>query len=72
MVRARVYLVRAPGAVPDVALLTGVDGRFTLGAAHPGVYEIACSADALGSVSATVDVGAGGAVVELRLKARQP
>ena len=58
--------------MPDVALLTGVDGRFTLGAAHQGVYEIACSTDALGSVSATVDVGAGGAVVELRLKARQP
>lgn len=72
VVRARVYLVRAPGAVPDVALLTGVDGRFTLGAVRPGVYEVACSTDTLGSASATVDVGVGGAVVELRLKARQP
>ena len=70
--QASVYLVRAPGAVPDVALLTGTDGRFALGVARPGAYEVACSTDALGSVSATVEVGAGGASVELRLTARQP
>jgi len=69
--RARVYLVRAPGAVPDVALLTGADGRFALGVARPGAYEVACSTDALGSVSVTVEVGAGGASIELRLKGRQ-
>ena len=67
--RARVYLVKAPGAVPDVAALTGADGRFSLGAARPGVYEVACSTDSLGSASASVEVGAGGATVELRLTA---
>jgi hypothetical protein len=70
--QARVYLVKAPGAVPDVAMLTGADGRFALGAVRPGGYEVACSTDALGSASASVEVGAGAASVELRLKARQP
>jgi protocatechuate 3,4-dioxygenase beta subunit len=70
--RARVYLVRAPGAVPDVAMLTGADGCFALAAARPGAYEVACSTDALGSASASVEVDAGGASVELRLTARQP
>ena len=70
--QARVYLVKAPGAVPDVAMLTGADGHFTLGAARPGSYEVACSTDTLGSASARLEVGAAGARVELRLTARQP
>jgi protocatechuate 3,4-dioxygenase beta subunit len=65
---ARVYVVTAPGAVPDVAALTGADGRFTLSAARPGTYEIACQADARGSAAATVEVGASGATAELRLR----
>ena len=70
--QARVYLVKAPGAVPDVAMLTGADGRFTLGAARPGSYEVACSTDVLGSASTRVEIGAAGGSVELRLTARQP
>ena len=66
---ARVYLVKAPGAVPDTAALTGADGRFVLGAALPGAYEVACSTDGLGAASAQVRVGAQGATVELRLSA---
>ena len=66
---ARVYLVKAPGAVPDTAAQTGADGRFVLGAARSGAYEVACSTDDLGSASAAVEVGAGGATVELRLTA---
>ena len=66
---ARVYLVKAPGAVPDTAALTGADGRFVLGAARSGAYEVACSTDDLGSASVAVAVGAGGATVELRLTA---
>ena len=69
---ARVYLVKAPGAVPDTAALTGADGRFVLGAALPGAYEVACTSDDLGSASARVVVGAGGATVELQLKAVLP
>ena len=64
---ARVYLVDAPGPVPDMAVLTGADGRFALGAARPGWYDVACSTDAGGSASARVEVGARGATVELRL-----
>ena len=69
---ARVYLVEAPGAVADVAALTGADGRFVFGAALPGDYEVACSTDDLGTASARVRVGAAGATVELRLGARAP
>ena len=69
---ARVYLVKAPGAVPDTATLTGADGRFVLGAALPGAYEVACSTDDLGSASARVVVDVGGATVELQLKAVLP
>ena len=69
---ARVYLVKAPGAVPDTAALTGADGRFVLGAALPGTYEVACSTDDLGSASARVVIDAGGATVELQLKAVLP
>ena len=49
--------------------LTGADGRFSLGAARAAAYEVACSTDSLGSASASVEVGAGGATVELRLTA---
>ena len=65
--QARVYVVKAPGPAPDVAVLTGPDGRFALGAARSGTYEIACSTDRSGTASATVVVGAHDAVVELRL-----
>ncbi len=64
---ARVHLVAAPGPVPDIAALTGADGRFTLAAERPGRYEIACDADARGSARATVEVGAGGGPGGLRL-----
>jgi hypothetical protein len=64
--QARVYVVRAPVAVADVAALTGPDGRFTLSAAHPGSYQIACSTDRLGSASTTVEVGAVENIVVLR------
>ena len=67
---ARVYLVGAPGPVPDVAALTGADGRFVFGAARAGRYEVACSTDAGGSASASVEVAARGAQLELRLGTR--
>jgi len=67
---ARVYIARAPGPVPDVAAVTGRDGKFSLAAARPGVYEIRCSTDSLGDASATVNVGNRDAVVELRLGTR--
>ena len=67
---ARVYIAKAPGPVPDVAALTGADGAFALGAGRAGAYEIACSTDSLGAASASVEVAAQGATVELRLGKR--
>jgi hypothetical protein len=55
---ARVFVRKAPGQVPDIALLTGEDGSFTLSLPTWGRYELACSSDVLGTTSATVEVGA--------------
>ena len=66
---ARVFFTTAPGALPDVAALSAADGSFSLGAPHVGRYGVACSSDSLGAAAALVQVGAGGAWVELRLSA---
>ncbi len=68
--QARVYVVKAPGPVPDVAAVTGEDGRFALAAARAGTYEIGCSTESSGSATASVVVRAQGAAVELRLAKR--
>jgi hypothetical protein len=65
--QARVFFSQAPGAVPDVAALSGTDGSFTLAAPHLGRHVLTCSSDALGSTSAAVTVNANGAWVEMRL-----
>ncbi|MDB5948126.1 MAG: Carboxypeptidase regulatory-like domain, partial [Ramlibacter sp.] len=36
--QVRVFIVKAPGPVPDVAALTGADGRFALAATRAGTY----------------------------------
>ena len=41
---ASVYFTDAPVAVPDVALQTGPDGRFALGAPVAGSYELGVNA----------------------------
>jgi Carboxypeptidase regulatory-like domain len=41
----RVMITRAPVPIPDVALLTGPDGAFTLSAPVFGSYEITCASD---------------------------
>jgi hypothetical protein len=55
---ARLFVRKAPGPVPDIALLTGEDGSFTLSLPTWGRYELACSSDVLGIASAAVEVGA--------------
>jgi len=42
---ARVFISRAPVAVPDVAQLTDAGGRFALSVPVNGTYEISCRAD---------------------------
>ena len=64
---ARVYVLAAPGPVPDVALLTGADGRFEIGALQPGAYEIGASTDGLGSGRVAVRVTRSGAQVQIKL-----
>ena len=65
---ARVFFVSSPVPVPDVALLTDRNGRFSLTAPAPGVYGIGCSSDRFGASSITVDVPSGQNVeVEIRL-----
>lgn len=55
--QARVYFSAAPGSVPDVAVLTGADGRFRLSAPRSGKYRVSASSDAHGSSSVEVEVG---------------
>jgi hypothetical protein len=63
---ARVFVLKAPGPVPDIALLTSDDGRFTLSLPGSGRYELACYSDAPGSTSAAVEVGDSNDTVTLR------
>ena len=64
--QARVYTVKAPGPIPDVAALTDAEGRFTIAAPLPGAYEIGCTSDAHGS--ATVAVRVEGDPVHMRIR----
>jgi hypothetical protein len=40
---ARVFIAEAPVPVPDIAALTGENGRFTLTAPAPGRYVVSCA-----------------------------
>jgi carboxypeptidase family protein len=52
---ARVYFVAGPAQLPDIATLTGPDGRFSLSAPAPGIYTVGVTCDrAAGPVSRTV------------------
>jgi hypothetical protein len=64
--QARVYVVDAPVALPDVAMLTGADGTFRLALPAPGVYRIGISADGHMQQTATV-VAAPGPPIALQV-----
>ena len=53
---ARVYFTEAPVSVPDIAAVTGPDGRFALGAPTEGTYTVECNADGYTGSQATVTV----------------
>jgi hypothetical protein len=55
---AVVMFSASPVPVPDVAQVTGPDGRFTLAAPEPGRYVVAVRAGADPPVELAVDVGA--------------
>ncbi|MFD7631222.1 carboxypeptidase-like regulatory domain-containing protein [Streptomyces sp. NPDC059851] len=63
-----VYLTGGPGPFPDVAALTGADGRFSFSVSTEGMYTVQCRAPDGRSAQAAAAVGTGGAAtVVLRL-----
>lgn len=56
---ARVFFTVSPVGVPDVALLTDGEGRFTMHAPTPGHYELSCHSDGLEPAMVAIDLGAG-------------
>jgi len=64
--QARVYVVDAPVALPDVAVLTDANGTFRLSLPAPGTYRIGVSADGHAQQTATV-VAAPGPPIALQV-----
>lgn len=65
--QARVYIVRAPTAVPDVAALSDDRGSFTLSVPQAGDYEVGAASDEQGSATAAVTVGQRAVPLQIRL-----
>jgi len=53
---AAVVIVDGPGAWPDIACLTGDDGRFVLGTPSAGQYKLGVRSDEHGYVEAPIAV----------------
>ena len=62
---ARVAFAEAPVPVPDIAAVTGADGRFALSAPAPGLYVVIAAAD--GHVPAQVTVEVRGERIDVEL-----
>ncbi len=75
---AAVSIVTAPGPVPDIAVVTGADGRFALPAPMPGEYVVAATGPGELTGQVSVVVGAEGldapseAEVEIRVVRADP
>ncbi len=64
---ARLDWVQAPVALPDVALLSGPDGGFTLAVPAAGRYRLRVSSDAHGQAEADLDARPGTVGLDLHL-----
>jgi hypothetical protein len=64
---ARVMFTSSPVPVPDIALMTGEDGSFTLSVPANGSYEILTMTDEQGQGKAAVEVSGERHEVEVRL-----
>lgn len=64
---ARLDWVEAPVALPDQALLSGPDGRFTLAVPAAGRYRLRATSDAHGQAEAALDARPGTLTLQLRL-----
>jgi hypothetical protein len=53
---ARVYFVRGPVTLPDIAALTAEDGSFVLSAPAAGEYQIGAAADGFAPSDVSVSV----------------
>ena len=53
---AAVYVVSAPVALPDIAMLTNEQGEFDLAFQAPGLYTIGARSDEWGAAQAGVEV----------------
>ena len=69
---ARVYFVEAPVATPDIAQLTGADGRFSLVAPQTGRYRIGINAPGGRRHQQDVEVVHNAPDIEIKLKLKQP
>lgn len=65
---ARVFFATAPVPLPDIATLTDEDGRFSLYAPAPGMYQLVCHADGLDPATVPIDVRADSVSVELDIE----
>lgn len=57
LAEAAVAIAAAPGPVPDIAALTGTDGRFAIAAPEPGSYTVVATAPGGRTGRVTVHVG---------------
>ena len=62
------YFTNGPGPFPDVAVMTGRSGDFTLSAPREGAYTLECAAEGHSRESVVLEAKAGGeSGVEIRL-----
>lgn len=59
---AAVYVVDGPSPIPDIAQITGPDGRYSLRVLTAGSYRIGASVTGRKARPVPVDVGPGGAL----------
>jgi protocatechuate 3,4-dioxygenase beta subunit len=65
---ARVAFVSGPVDLPDIAAVTGGDGRFTFAAPAPGPYRLACIADGYERAEVAARVAAAPVDLDVRLR----
>lgn len=63
---ARILVVQSPGPMPDIAMLSGEDGSFAIGAPAAGRYLLEAATDS-SSARADVDPGPQETALTIRL-----
>jgi len=68
---ARVYFVDGPVLLPDVAILTNSNGRFSLTAPAAGTYQIGCTVEGFTPTTVTVNVTSGQQDTQVQIRLRR-